>query len=453
MENIDSPVVIAGAGPVGLALALGLARGGIKTIVLEQNPTLSEFSKAAAVLPRTLEIFHNWGVADLFKKNGRWLGYVQVRDKNNHPVFKVHFDLLKDESPAAAICLIAQNESERLLYKALQATGMSEVRFANKLIAFEERDGGIISRISAGGSEYLLRSKFLCGCDGPRSSVRMQLGMELVGKTYNAHALLADIKTKNEESEDAPVRVDLNSWGVNAMLNFQPKVWRLILALPGSVPESVPIDLVHERVATMIGVTDFEILWSSTFKIHCRNAAKFRVGKVVLLGDAAHLNSPAGGQGMNSGIQDAHNLAWKLGAILKGGNEEELLQSYDIERQDAIRNSVDVFTDRLTKVAITCPPIIRWVVIKTFSLLLHLRKFAYTAVRGTGMLNLRYKPGPLIDASGGMLVKNRIESNGNARLSEIAGEYVVVRPDDVIAYQGRDKTRAESFYSKISSTR
>lgn len=468
MEDDQERVVIAGAGPVGLALALGLARQGVRSLIFEQKPALSVHSKAVIVLTRTCEILYEWEVLNSFKQHGLWRESVEVVDPKSHPIFRMSFDSLKPESPTPGVCVLPQDETEKLLYEAAIATGLVEVRFGHTVQTFDETANGVkVGFVGPKGND-VIEGRFLCGCDGAHGSVRAGLGLALDGKTYKAHAVLVDVCVADERDKLPWPRADFSQPGINAMIRFANGRWRIILARPGETDEAPPTpEFVQSVVDRMLAPGPIEIVWASAFKIHCRNAAAFRKGRVLLLGDSAHLNSPAGGQGMNAGIQDAHNLAWKLAAILKGANEEKFLNSYDVERQHAIRNGVDVATNRLTTFGIFMPPWLRGIAFRIMRSLARKPRYATRIAKGLGMLNYRYGESDLIDSSGGFYLPDlelepglRLRAVGAAngflmewvegqiKLNEQTwklnldagvaaqglGRWTVVRPDLVVAY-------------------
>ncbi len=483
MTTDQERVIVAGAGPVGLALALGLARRGVRSLIFEQKPALSLHSKAVIVLTRTCEILHEWDVLDSFKQNSLWRESVEVVDPKSHPIFQMSFDSLKPVSPTPGVCVLPQDETEKLLYEAAIATGLVEVRFGHTVQTFDETPNGVkVGFIGPNGND-VIEGRFLCGCDGAHGSVRAGLGLALDGKTYKAHAVLADVRVSDERDMLSWPRADFSQPGINAMIRFANGRWRIILARPGETDEAPPPpEFVQSVVDRMLAPGPIEIVWASAFKIHCRNAAAFRKGRVLLLGDAAHLNSPAGGQGMNAGIQDAHNLAWKLAAILKGANEEKYLNSYDVERQHAIRNSVDVATNRLTTFGVFMPPWLRGIPFRIMRGLSRKPKYARRIAKGLGMLNYRYAESDLIDSSGGFYLPD-LELEPRLRLREAGGpngflveriegqlrvgehswilgatpasaaselkRYTVVRPDIVVAYTGESEADAKKALRQI----
>jgi 2-polyprenyl-6-methoxyphenol hydroxylase-like FAD-dependent oxidoreductase len=392
------------------------------------------------------------------------------------------FASLHSISPTPGVCIAPQNETERLLYEAGVASGLIEVRFGQAVAAFDADDSGVRTRVQDGDKQYVLESEYLCGCDGAHSAVRQGLGFELEGKTYVAHAVLADVLIEDERDELPWPRANLHVRNLSAVIRFAPGYWRIIFAEGGGTDEGPPDPaFVQAKVNELIGPGFAEIVWSSSFKIHCRNAPHFRVGRVLLLGDAAHLNSPAGGQGMNAGIQDAHNVAWKLALCTKGADPEPLLKSYDEERYDAIVHGVDVATDRLTRIGILGPPWIRSVGLGLVKFLMRYTSIQRRMARGAGMLNLRYDQSTLIDATGGRYVPDielgdglrlrkalgpdgglielaqdgtklflgeatyDLSTQASKEIQKAGGPYLTIRPDHVIAYAGASKERAEHF--------
>jgi hypothetical protein len=304
--------------------------------------------------------------------------------------------------------------------------------------------------------------------------------MELEGKTYEAHARLADVLIRDERDQLPWPRVDFAQPNLSAVVRFRPGYWRIIFAAPGRSPERDPTpEFIQAKVNELIGQGPAETVWASSFQIHCRNAPHFRVGRVVLLGDAAHLNSPAGGQGMNAGIHDAHNLAWKLDVALSGGNAESMLKSYDAERYDAVTRTIDVATDRLTRFGVLGAPWLRTIGLTVVRWLSRFDNVQRRMGAGLGMLTHRYDEGDLIHASGGRLcpdidlgdgirlrdvlgpdggiveiVRNGaklcvgeatydLSVNAGREISRSGGPWLTIRPDHVIAYSGGSREEAE----------
>jgi 2-polyprenyl-6-methoxyphenol hydroxylase-like FAD-dependent oxidoreductase len=355
--DLDAPVLIAGAGPVGLSLALGLARHGVKSIVVERDDSLSEQSKAPGILPRTLEIFEQWGIAEEIVRRGIYIRSLVPRlAATNEPLLTVPLDQLSDECVFAGFCVLEQGQTERVLFEAIEAAGFSEVRFGHQLTAFSERDGGIESTIRFSGEEYAIRSRFLAGCDGASSTLRELLGLPFEGVTYPLDAVLADVRFTDARAELPFPRLAASGRRFSFAIRLESGAWRIVSVVPADVDEledrKVDRETVDDLVELLFGAGKYESSWSSRFHLHRRSAPRYRHGRVVLAGDAAHVNSPVGAEGMNAGIHDAHNLAWKIAAILDGGDEGSLLESYHSERHEVITTEVNRFTDLLTRIVL-----------------------------------------------------------------------------------------------------
>jgi hypothetical protein len=193
--------------------------------------------------------------------------------------------------------------------------------------------------------------------------------------------------------------------GFLAGLKLEHGLWRLIASLPATVTDERAMTVSHvgPRVDALLGAGPFTLVWASTFRIHCRTSPAFRRQRVLLAGDAAHINSPAGGQGMNSGIQDVHNLAWKLARTLSGGNEEALLASYEAERRPVILTNVDRYTDLLTRGVLLAPRVVRLGMLGLARLAFRQPRAWRRILRRAGMLDTRYAASPLIAGDGRLL--------------------------------------------------
>jgi 2-polyprenyl-6-methoxyphenol hydroxylase-like FAD-dependent oxidoreductase len=248
------------------------------------------------------------------------------------------------------ILIIPQDQTERLLLAEVQNSELCEVRFGQTLLDYSQDEDGITARVSGADGEYCLRAQFLIGCDGAHSRVREKLGWKLEGKTYPVKVLLVDAELNDSRDElPWPRTVPLPS-GVLAALRYAPHRWRIIHSLVDGPDDETALSqsYINSLVYRLWGAGEVGILWKSVFRIHRRHSKRWFEKRVVLCGDAAHLNSPAGGQGMNSGLEDAHNLGWKLAAILNGGDARVLLQSYETERKYAVMHGVERYTDLLT---------------------------------------------------------------------------------------------------------
>jgi 3-(3-hydroxy-phenyl)propionate hydroxylase len=334
------PVVIVGAGPVGLSLAIDLKLRGVETVLLEAESKAPESaarfgSRAICYAKRSLEILDRLGVGQqMLDKGVTWeLGKVFWRDQ-----LVYQFDLLPEAGhrmPAFVNC--QQFYLEQFLIERAQEVGGIELRWHHKVKGVTARPDGACLEVEGPGGPYRLECDWLLACDGARSTVRHTLGMKAVGQEFHDRFLITDVRM---EAHFPPER-----WfwfdppfhrGQSALLHSQPgHVWRIDLQLGRDADpvEEVKPERVIPRLRAMLGPErPFELVWISIYTFRCRRLPKFRHGRIVFLGDAAHEVSPFGARGFNSGIQDADNLAWKLALVLQDRAPERLLDSYDEER-------------------------------------------------------------------------------------------------------------------------
>jgi 2-polyprenyl-6-methoxyphenol hydroxylase-like FAD-dependent oxidoreductase len=401
-----APVVIAGAGPVGLALAVGLAHHGVGSVVLEESPGLSEHSKAPGILSRTLEVFAAWGLLDRFLERGVVLSRPQLWvPGRERPLISLDLTPLGEMSLVPGVLILPQHRTEQLLLEAAQRSGLADVRFGHRMTGFEQDASGVTVMAQGRAGPVEVRGRYLVGCDGAHSIVRERLGLALEGKTYPTRLLLADVRVGDARESLPWPRVSTQDGGILGGARIEPGLWRLLASLDSTVTDEQATSVAHlgPLVDALLGPGPFDLLWASTFRIHCRTSPAFRRERVLLAGDAAHINSPAGGQGMNSGIQDAHNLAWKLARALAGGREETLLASYEAERRPVILTNVDRYTDLLTRSVLLAPRAVRLGALTVARLAVG-RPLAWPRLlRRAGMLDTRYASSPLISGRGRLL--------------------------------------------------
>ncbi len=328
-------LVVVGGGVVGLTIALAIARRGFAVVLLDDDDTVSAGSRAICVAKRTLEIFDRLGVgARMLDKGITWnKGQVLFRDR---PIYE--FDLLpEDGHQFPAFVNLQQYYVEEWLVEACQASGLVDLRWKNRVRAVDRSPDGVALAVETPDGEYRIVADWLLACDGVRSIVREALGLSFVGKAFRDRFLIADVVMQ------ADLPAIRRFWfnppfhdGGSVLLHRQPdNVWRIDFQLGWDAdPErECEPERVRRRVASMLGPEiAFELEWVSVYTFRCRRLEKFRHGRVLFLGDAAHQVSPFGARGGNGGVQDADNLAWKLAAVLRGQAPEALLDSYDAER-------------------------------------------------------------------------------------------------------------------------
>ncbi len=395
--NLSAPVIIAGAGPVGLSLALALARAGVGTIILEKNEHLEPYSRAILIPARTLDTFQGWGLLDDIVREGICSRRLQAYAAESGAVaISIDFSEISELTANSGFLFLPQDRTEARLLEALQSTGRSQVRFGTSVSGFVQDQDGVTVNALEGNSNRTFTCQYLIGCDGGHSSVRQHLGLELVGKTYKTRVLIADVDFKDDVAIPTP-RIALRARGPLVMLRFDKSRCRIV----GTVmPTESELDAksstgVAMRVRQLAGERQFDLLWSSTFQIHSRVATRFRSNRVFLAGDAAHLSSPAGSMGMNSGIEDANNLAWKITAVLSGGRAA-LLDSYEAERRFAIVHDVQQTSDIASSTLYFAPYRVRQLFVLLFALAMKIRPVRRRILLAMNMLATRYPRSGLV---------------------------------------------------------
>ncbi len=399
---MDAPVIIVGGGPVGLSLALGLARYEVRSILLERAPEPVRESRAVVIWPRTQEILRDWDVYDALRASGSFVTTFRALNAcTDATLLSVDFTAVDDVVEDPGVIVLPQNETERILRALVAANPLCDLRIGAEVtgLAQDSRHVDVAYRID--GTERTVRGAYVVGCDGAHGIVRHALGLSLEGMTYDSRIVLSDEILENDPGEDALARVRIDQPGFCAAIRFAPRTWRVIASLgKDEDSERALSPAAHrERLRMVFGDVETTTLWNSLFKIHRRHAQAFVVGRVALAGDAAHLNSPAGGQGMNAGIQDAANLAWKLAWTLRDGDRDAaLFESYDIERREMVTDTVERYTDRLTRVALGFSPRTKQFAARTMWRAVRGRGMQRKLCRALGMLSGRYTTSPLVDS-------------------------------------------------------
>lgn len=341
-------VLIVGAGPTGLVLALWLTRQGIKVRIIDKRAGPGDTSRAMAVQARTLELYEQLGLAEAVVAAGHRNPALNLWARGTRQAQVLLADAGTGITPYPFVLVYPQDHHERLLAERLLALGVTVER-NTELVSFAGLDGKVLAQLRSLAGEQTCEAAWLAGCDGARSAVRHQLGTGFEGGTYKHLFYVADVEISGMEPPgQLHIAFDQGDF-VLLMAYGAGNAYRLIGTVQDERAERAHsltfADVSHDALEGL-GVQVDRVNWFSTYRVHHRVASDFRAGRVFLLGDAAHVHSPAGGQGMNTGIHDAINLAWKLAAVVKGQAGDSLLDTYAAERQAFARRLVDT-TDRV----------------------------------------------------------------------------------------------------------
>lgn len=354
MKVTSSNVLIAGAGPVGLAMAADLARYGVSVRLVEKTPERTDKSKALVLWSRTLELMDRMDCTAPFLTAGTKVTAVNVT-AGKEPITKVTVDGVRTPHPYAL--MIPQCDTEQLLGDFVTSLGVKIERNIELTDFVASADGVISTLRHPDGTEETFESGWLIGSDGAHSTVRHKLGMEFAGEAMPSSWIIADVHLSDVPNPEE-ILISWHAEGILAVFPISGSRYRVI-ADSGLMHAGVaPANPTMEDVQSILdvrgpgGITVSDPIWLTRFSINERKVTNYRSGRVFVMGDAAHIHSPAGGQGMNTGIQDAFNLAWKLALVSRGlGDEETLLGSYSSERSP-IADDVLKGAGRITEVAL-----------------------------------------------------------------------------------------------------
>lgn len=348
---MQTDVLIIGAGPTGLSLACQLIRYGIDFIIIDKKENTTPYSKAIGVQARTLEIYEQIGLADKLIALGEPAGKVRMIEGGVVRGEAVLKDIGSGMSAYPFMLIAEQGLHEKLLYDYVTSHGR-DVRWQTDLLVFEQDEAAVTAHVRNGDSvAEAIHAKYLVGCDGASSPVRHLLGLTFKGDTVDRLFYVADVEIDWEFAHDA-LQVCLAKHTITA---FFPMVGENRYRIVGTFPEGHEADegdILYEEIERQIEAdTEMKldisrVNWFSVYKVHSRAVNKFSEGRCFVAGDAAHIHTPAGAQGMNTGIQDGYNLAWKLALACKGKADEKLLDTYNEERLPNARRLLNT-TDRL----------------------------------------------------------------------------------------------------------
>jgi 2-polyprenyl-6-methoxyphenol hydroxylase-like FAD-dependent oxidoreductase len=332
MKNAE--VLIVGAGPAGLSLAIACAGHGVAFRIIDAAPSPAETSRALAVWSAAQEVFSAFGVVGRMLGEGMRPGGIRICTRHR-TLLRIPVTAFED-SPYPAPLILPQSSTERILIDRLGELGHAVERSV-ELAGLEQDAGGVAVVLARpGGEQENVRFPLVVGCDGAHSTVRHLCGAKFKGRVLPQCFILCDAEVQGQEPPPREVLIHFSSKGVLPMFPIRENVWRIVstrAAGSGTAPPTLEEMQEHLQERGPAGLTLANPEWLSSFRVSERMVDRFRHGRVLLAGDAAHIHSPAGGQGMNTGVQDAFNLGWKLGCIFRGGcHMETLLESYHAER-------------------------------------------------------------------------------------------------------------------------
>jgi 2-polyprenyl-6-methoxyphenol hydroxylase-like FAD-dependent oxidoreductase len=411
-ETSDEPsrgpldVLVVGAGPTGLALAAQLRAYGARFRIVDRALDRAHESRALAIQPRTLEVLADLGVSDELVRHGNRA--VRVKLHFGHRVALVQlFDIGVSDTQYPYLLFISQAQTERILVEHLTAQGVKLER-GTELIELHPETDGVDAAMTcklrhSDETEEVMQARYVVGCDGAHSTVRDQAGIGFEGSAYPQTFVLADVEADGIDPGNA--HAFLSARGILLFFPLgSPATWRIVAMRPhtDTTPVEQPVTLAEAQALVetyaSIPVRLRDPVWMTNFRLHHRGATHYRTGGVFLAGDAAHIHSPAGAQGMNTGIQDAINLGWKLALVTTDRADPALLDTYEPERAPVGRRVLR-FTDRAFTVATSTNPLLRFartrIVPHVIPLALRSRRGRALGFRTVSQLAISYPHSPL----------------------------------------------------------
>src|SRR6478609_2039936 len=396
----DVAVLIAGAGPTGLTAALELSRLGIGVRIVDRASERSLTSRALGIQARTVELLRVRGVGDELVRLGNPARSTTLYSAGEK---LASIELHRMPSEFNYVLLLAQSDTERLLTQQLNRQGVKIERGVELTAITQHRDGVSAVLCSGDGAEEMLDASYLIAADGSHSAIRKALGLPFTGKSLTQNYVLGDLHLAGAVPEDQ-LSIFLARNGFLAVFPMGDGRFRFMATDPdqitGDTPEPAPDDIqrLYDRVAH-IPARLYNLNWSSRFRINSRHMTTLKAGRVFFGGDAAHVHSPAGGQGMNAGIQDMINLSWKLAMVLDGRAKPELLDTYESDRLPVIRQLVGM-TERATKVFNSTSPIVHAALTRLAPLVLGRAAVQEKAAPRLGQIAASYRDCPIAKGGG-----------------------------------------------------
>jgi len=348
------------------------------------------------------------GVVDPFLKKANRVTSVAVVS-HGRTLANMHF--APEESPYPFVAMVPQDVTEKLLLEELRRRG-GDVEYETTFVSATEQDGAVSVTLEREGQPIQFRACFVVGCDGAHSSVRHLLNLPFEGAEYEDSFMLADIETNDPLPADQ-LQLCPSELGPVAIFPMSATRRRIVAIVDKTEGDAPSLDLVRSILAQRApsGIEARALHWSSYFRIHHRQAAQLRVGRIFIAGDAAHIHSPFGGQGMNTGLHDVWNLVWKLDLVLHGHGNEELLQSYSAERRPVIKQVIET-TDFLTKAMGTPSKLAQTLRDAVIPMVSRLAPFQHAFVRRLSELGVAYRGSPIVEGAGERYFDDSLSGRG-----------------------------------------
>jgi len=408
MTASQTDVLIVGAGPTGLVLALWLVRQGVRVRLIDKAASAANHSRALAVQARTLELYRQLDLTDSVLARGLRVGGLNLWVRGRAQV-RVPFEHLGAQLSPYGPLVFPQDEHERLLAARLESLG-GQIERNTELIEYREQAAGVSALLRQGtGVPEGCTARYLAGCDGASSVVRRLCGARFPGGTYQQLFYVADVEASGP-AVDGELHIDLDEADFLAIFPLRDAARIRLVGTIGDEraarADSLQFSDVSERAIAHMHLQVSRVHWFSTYRVHHRVSDRFRQGRAFLLGDAAHIHSPAGGQGMNTGIGDAINLAWKLAAVTAGTAPDSLLDTYQSERRAFARRLVAT-TDKIFTLATAEGALAGFIRLHIVPLLVpalfqlaSLRTFLFSVA---GQLLIEYGDSPLSEGKAGRI--------------------------------------------------
>jgi 2-polyprenyl-6-methoxyphenol hydroxylase-like FAD-dependent oxidoreductase len=407
----DVDILIVGAGPIGLFLANECARRGLRWRLIESQATQSVHSKALAIFTRTLEIFDMAGIVAPFLEAANRVTSVVLATRDR-TLARMRFE--PKESPYAFVAMVPQDVTESLLVQELRRKG-GAVEYETAFVSADLEAECVSVTVNHKGETAKIRASFVVGCDGAHSMVRKAVNLPLEGGDYDVPYMLADIETNGTLPADE-LQLCSSEFGPAAIFPISRTRSRLVGTIEHPEGEAPSLELVQRILSQRApsGIEAHALHWSSYFRIHHRHAAQLRVGRIFLAGDAAHIHSPFGGQGMNTGLHDVWNLIWKLDLFLHGRGNEQLLDSYGAERLPIIKNVIET-TDFMTRVMATPNKFVQVLRNAVIPMASHMAPFQHAFVQRLSELGVAYRGSPIIEGPGKRYFDNSLRGGNGIK--------------------------------------